>query len=276
MPKAILIGIDGSVYSTAAVDLGIQWAKKYDSILVGLGIIDEPTIRKPEPVPIGGSAFKEHRDSTLLEAARNNVQQHLDQFAQRCSAAGVDCKLLKDIGLPADKICLEAQRYDLIMLGKQTYYHSESQSRPDETLSQVLQSSPRPVVTVPSQIGNGNAIVIAYDGSLQAARTLQAFQSQQLVTNEEIHVVSVHTDPVIAARHADCAVEFLSFHAIQAKRHVVTSASPAQILLEQVNRLGAGLLVMGAYGQPKIREFLFGSVTRTVLSETKVPIFLYH
>ena len=33
---------------------------------------------------------------------------------------------------------------------------------------------------------------------------------------------------------------------------------------------------MGAYGQPVLREFLIGSVTRTILKECPVPVFCYH
>jgi nucleotide-binding universal stress UspA family protein len=33
---------------------------------------------------------------------------------------------------------------------------------------------------------------------------------------------------------------------------------------------------MGAYGQPTLREFFLGSVTRTVLTRATVPLFLYH
>ena len=46
MLRSVLVGMDGSEYSTAA-----------------LGIIDAPTISKPEPVPLGGSAYKVHRDA---------------------------------------------------------------------------------------------------------------------------------------------------------------------------------------------------------------------
>jgi nucleotide-binding universal stress UspA family protein len=33
---------------------------------------------------------------------------------------------------------------------------------------------------------------------------------------------------------------------------------------------------MGAYGQPVLREFFVGSVTRTALGECPIPLFLYH
>ena len=36
------------------------------------------------------------------------------------------------------------------------------------------------------------------------------------------------------------------------------------------------MLVMGAYGQPVLREFFIGSVTRTMLRGVRVPIFCFH
>lgn len=274
--RSILVGIDGSAYSAAAVEFGIQWAKKFDAMLVGLGVIDEPTIRQPEPVPIGGSSWKHERDEILVADARRKVEQFLGSFSLRCAEAGVSAKLLEDVGFPSDQVCREAQRYDLILLGKQTHYHFETQQYADETLTKVLKTSPRPVVTVPEALGTGNSIVVAYDGSLQAARTLQVFQSLRLDLSQEVHIVTVHTDHTEAVRHADRAIDFLGFHGIKAQRHVVTASSPAAVIIDQANQLGAGLLVMGAYGQSGIREFFFGSVTRTLLNETKIPLFLYH
>jgi nucleotide-binding universal stress UspA family protein len=90
-------------------------------------------------------------------------------------------------------------------------------------------------------------------------------------------VVSVAAEHATAARHADRAVEFLRSHEINVcPRPLASAAPPAEVILEQARQLGARLLVMGAYGQPAIREFFFGSVTRTVLKESPVPLFLYH
>jgi nucleotide-binding universal stress UspA family protein len=48
------------------------------------------------------------------------------------------------------------------------------------------------------------------------------------------------------------------------------------VILERARQLGARLLVMGVYGQPRLREFFIGSATRTVLRASTVPLFLYH
>ena len=40
--------------------------------------------------------------------------------------------------------------------------------------------------------------------------------------------------------------------------------------------LEAGLIVMGAYGRSPLREFFGTSLTRTILTESPVPLFVYH
>src|ERR1700704_775813 len=110
MLRSILVGIDGSAYSAAAVELGIRWSQHAGAVLVGLGIIDAPTISKPEPVPLGGSAYKVHHDASLLADASHKVGEFLEHCARLCAEAEVACQLLQDIGLPTEQILLEAQR----------------------------------------------------------------------------------------------------------------------------------------------------------------------
>jgi nucleotide-binding universal stress UspA family protein len=277
MPRSILVGLDGSAYGNAAVELGIEWAKQFNLLVVGLGIIDEPSIMQPEPVSLGGTAFKKDRSEAMLAEARHKVEALLEAFALRCADAGVASKLLEDVGAPADRIMLEAQRYDLIMLGRQTYFRFETQPSPDDTLREVVKNSPRPVIAVPDVYRRGKSVVVAYDGSLQAARTLQAYCGLGLGAFQPLHIVSVHADHLQAARCADRAIDFLGHHNLRAQPHpIASSEAPAQVVLKQLDALDASLLVMGAYGEPTLTEFIFGSMTRTILKEASTPVFLYH
>jgi nucleotide-binding universal stress UspA family protein len=276
--KGILVGLDGSPFSDSAVELGIRWAKRHDAMLVGLGIVDEPGIRGGEPVPLGGGSFKRQRDEALLADARHRVDRFLQRFSLQCAQAGVACKVLEDVGLPAQEIVIEAQRYDVILLGRRTYFHFETEEGPDDTVQRVVKDSPRPVVTVPnSSLRGGQGVLVAYDGSLQAARAVQAFQASQLQEGDAVTVASIGPAHAQAARVADRAVDFLRSHGVPAEPlPVVTDAPPDEALLEQVRKLHPVMVVMGAYGQPTWREFLLGSVTRTMLKLSPAPLFLYH
>lgn len=277
MLKAILVGLDGSPFSDRAVDLALRWAKNSDAMVAGLAIIDKPNIMGGESVPIGAGPYKQHADEIRLSRATSQAEQFLERFSLRCSEEGVSSKVLEDLGSPADLILKETQRFDLLLLGQQTNFHFATQDEPCETLPAVLRQTPRPVVAVPRYLGLGESVMIAYDGSMPAARALQAFWNTGLGVGREIHVVSVGNDHLEASRHADRAIDYLSHHGARAERHVPSPGSSiANVLIDKAKELGVGIMVMGSYGKSAIREFFLGSVTRDTLQGSTVPLFLYH
>lgn len=276
MLRSILVGLDGSPHSRDAAALGIDWARRYDAVLVGLGVIDEPEICRPEMVPIGASAIKREADEARLAQATGRVQQFLEQFSVQCAQAGVSSKVVQVVGDPAEQIVRQAQRYDLILLGHETHFHFATQEDACATLEKVLRNAPRPVARAAPAPQRENCVVVAYDGSVQAARALQAFQTL-LNRSPEVHVLTVGEDVDEVTQHVNRAVEFLGFHGITARPRVVSSSAPiGTVLLEEARRLNAGLMVMGAYGQPVVKEFFLGSVTRTLLKDGALPLFMFH
>ena len=276
MLRTLLVGIDGSPEGCGVMELAIRWAKQYDALLVGIGIIDEPGIHGPEEALVGAVYF-EKLNQSLLKDSRRSVDLVLERCGVQCAEAGVAFKPLEDVGTPYVQILREAQRYDLILLGRQTHFRFGWDAVSDDTLPRVLAASPRPVVAVPEKLPEGDTVLVAYDGSLQAARALAVFEASGLGQGRTINVVSACDEQQEAARVADVAVEFLRSHELKATAHPVSSyKSPSEAVLNMARELEAGLIVMGAYGQPVLREFFLGSVTRRVLSECEIPMFLYH
>ena len=280
MVRSILVGLDESSYSQAAVDVGVEWAKRFDCMLVGIGIIDEPSMRGPQARERLAPSYKAVYDGLVAEAS-HRVDQVLEQFTLKCSEERVSCKLLEDVGCPCEQIMLEAQRYDLIVLGQKSFFQFETSSRECDTLDKLLHATPRPVVVVPHHCRDdweGSGVLIAYDGSLQATRALQAFVASELNALGDVHVLSFQkTCQLEASKVADRAVEFLRFHDILAEPHTTTTPSCAsEAILDAAKQISAGLIVMGSYGRNSLVEFFLGSVTRNVLQKTEVPLFLYH
>lgn len=274
MLKSILVGLDGSQYSEVALELGIEWAKRCDALLVGLGIVDEPTIRSPEPIPLGGSAYRLERDEYRIAEARGKVERFLDSFNERCDQAGVSCKVIDEVGLPYKEILRESHRCDLVLLGHETHFHFETAEKADETLWHVLRRESRPVVIAPPQLQPGSSVVVAYDESPQADRALQAFQASGLDFGEEAVVLSIGTTEEQAGSQAEQAVEYLRAHGIRAASCPRMSSAPTgRIILDELGRCDARLLVMGVSKHSTLRDLLLGGVTKTVLRESPVPVF---
>jgi nucleotide-binding universal stress UspA family protein len=275
--QSILIGLDGSTYSESALQLGLRWARRTGARLTGIGIIDEPTICRPEPTGIGGGSYKRQRDECLLKDAQVRVAGFLEHFANRCTEAGVPHRVLQDAGLPSERILFEAEDFDLTLLGQRTYFHFETQTQPDETLEAVLRKGHRSIVAVGETVPESRSVVIAYDASRPAVRALEAFANAGLDQWEMVRVVSLAKQPAVAARRAEEGAKFLRAHNLQAdSRPAPVSRPVAESLLEQVRELGAGMLVMGAFGRSRLAESFTGSTTRAVLENSTTPVFLHH
>ncbi len=283
MIRSILVALDGSESDVAVEELSIQWAGHFDANLTGIAIVDDLGIQLTDD----GLIDRNVSEAIPVSAAGPTtltLRRGLQRFGARCREAGLFANVLAAIGSPHEQILLEAQRADLIVMGTRSHFEYGWEGVRGQTLGLVLKDCSRPVVAVPAILKHHEAmpasprpVVIAYDGSLQAACTLFTFQSSGLGHTRPVHVVSVAPELDDATRHADRALGFLRAHDVEVHGHPqATTRPPADVILEKVHDLGADLLVMGAYGQPTFREFVVGSVTRTVLAKSPVPIFCFH
>jgi nucleotide-binding universal stress UspA family protein len=278
MIKTILLVLDGQDADHASIDLVLRWSSDFGATLVGLGLLDESLVNPPEPVPLGGAEAKRTRDAARMNKQRQAVEHSRAAIAARCAQENVPFKPFDPVGLPVEEVAGEAQRYDLIVVPRPEPDDTDSiEEGSTAALWAILRATPRPVVAVPAQATPGKSIVIAYDGSLQAARAVQAFESSGLAAKHPLYVVAIDDDPEEAARRGSRAIDFLACHDRSAKLHTVTcTSSPSEHLMETAQSLNAGLIVMGAYGRRRIFEFFLGSVTRAMLAECPIPLFLYH
>ncbi len=274
MIRSILVGLNGSTDTPAVVDFAVQTAQRADAMLAVTGIIDVPTITHSEPVPLGGASFKYGRDAERIAKARKLSGEAIEQLIAKAHGAGVRYSLLPTVEDTGAQLVANAPRFDLIVLG-----HLGMLDIPDSrdpVLDYVLHHATRPVVSVPGRLGKNPATVIAYDGSLQANRALQLFTAVWHPIHE-VHVVSADQEQAVATQHAEIAREYLHRHGIEPTTHAFANGvTPAEVILDVVDRISPELLVMGAYGKPSWREFFFGTVTKSILAKNAVPMFLYH
>jgi nucleotide-binding universal stress UspA family protein len=274
MIRNLLVGLDGSPYGDAAVELGVRWARQTHAALCGLTVVDELAICGS--LPGRGSRYPHLlREAGLLAKARCRTDQVLERFTARCAEAGVPYHLLHEVGAPAECILSQAANFDLTLLGQRTHFEYGTEDIPDQTLGAVLHNSPRPVVAVPLRVPESGPVVVAYNGSPAAGRALEAFQQSGLAKWEPVYVVSVDRNKETADRHATEGALFLSHRGIAAQaRPEVTAGLPASALLQQVKELGAAMLVLGAYGRSNVWSFIFGSTTQAILEESDAVLFL--
>jgi len=147
----------------------------------------------------------------------------------------------------------------------------------------IIFGSGRPTIVMPhTRKGSGglswNTVVVAWDFSRPAARAV-ADALPILEKAKRVHVVTVKNEKVIDTRRsgADLA-KHLSHHGVKINLEAVDAAGRkiGDVLKSFVTSHKGDLLVMGAYGHSRVREFILGGATRNMLSRPPVPILLSH
>lgn len=240
--------------------------------------IDTPWLDRPQAVGIGGSAFKLGTEARLLAAAHAGADALSAAFSQSATRAGVRHAVHVTEGDPAASIMTRAAISDLIVMARGATFWGGEDDTVSPTVRGVLRQGARPVLMPPPQPAPGEAILVGFDGSIAAARSLHMLALLGLGIGRPVRVVSIATDQEVAGARAAAAVALLRAHGVvdAAPVAIRSTADPATIILQQAQAMGAGMLAIGAFGHAGLREFLFGSCTQTLLRDSPYALFVHH
>lgn len=117
-------------------------------------------------------------------------------------------------------------------------------------------------------------IAIGWNGSLEAARAVAVTTDFARAADSVTILAAGEGEPHGAT--ADELVEYYRLRGVTAEVHRFDARKPGAALLEKAAEVGAGLLIMGAYGHSHERETLFGGNTQTVVDTAQFPVVLAH
>jgi nucleotide-binding universal stress UspA family protein len=121
----------------------------------------------------------------------------------------------------------------------------------------------------------GDTIAVAWNGSTESTRAV-AGALPLLMNADQIHILTA-ASPRTEVERGDGLAKYLSWHGVSCEHHPMYPTNEVGAALLTTSReLGADLLVMGGYGRSRVRELVFGGVTRTVLGQYDLPILLAH
>ena len=217
----------------------------------------------------------------LQDVMDATAKKSADVFEQACKAAGntsVETRLVGNEA--ADTVLLHARYSDLVIIGQAD--RSPGQGRTTQGfVEQVLLGAGRPVIIVPHSgkiTSFGKRVLFAWDASREAARA--ASDAMPILSNADVVEVVV-INPASSNEHGpqpgtDFAL-YLSRQGVNAEvRSVTSSMDVGNTLLSHAADFGADLMVMGAYGHSRLREWVLGGATQTVLNTMTVPVLMTH
>jgi nucleotide-binding universal stress UspA family protein len=145
-----------------------------------------------------------------------------------------------------------------------------------EAFQQILADEQRPTLVAQEGLTVGGPIAVAWDGGKEASRAART----ALPLLQKASKVVILAAPASSARYFDPGrlQAFFAVRGVTAEVHVLSqSGEPAPILIAGAKEAGANLLVAGAFGHPRLQEFIFGGATRSFLNASDAPsLFLSH
>jgi nucleotide-binding universal stress UspA family protein len=123
-----------------------------------------------------------------------------------------------------------------------------------------------------------NRVLFAWDNEPESAKALHC-SLQWIETPAEAHVLVVDPDGVSSGPNpGDGAAAFLARRNLKVSVDRMPSVGKtiAEVILEHATDINADLIVMGAYGHSRLREWLLGGTTREVFEKAKIPVFTAH
>ncbi len=210
-----------------------------------------------------------------LQAKVAEELERLGEMFRRCAQpARRSIEWRSSSHFPNEVIAAQARAADLVIIGRDPL-HDDNFHTYDP--GAIILACGRPVLVLPNGVNRVHAsrVLIAWKDSREARRAVSD-ALPFLSAAEAVIVAAVGPSEIeLATREQiDDVADFLQRHGvtIDAKVAIPTREADAHVLLRLVDERKADLIVAGAYGRSRLSEWIFGGVTRSLLTRSKVPI----
>jgi nucleotide-binding universal stress UspA family protein len=276
MIKDLVVNLSGGDSRDVAAEYAVSMAQSYGAHVVGVAFVYEPVIPGSLLGGIPTDLIEVQRDENA-KAAKAAVAN----FESRARTAGVSAETrLLDASMAgaSDLFGRIARRFDIAVIG---------QAKPEQGVSEelliegALFGSGRPVIIVPQtqvQPIKLDAMMICWDGSRPAARAIaDAIPLMARAKTVEIVVVTGERDKSGEITGTNMK-RHLARHGVTVEitRISAGNADVQSAILKHAATTRTDFIVMGGYGHSRLREFILGGVTRSILKSMQVPVLMSH
>ncbi|MBB4002129.1 MAG: universal stress protein [Aurantimonas endophytica] len=256
----------------AALRLCEQNGSHLSVLLIGI----EPSPPVAEYAAVAESWVLERQEAAKALAKGADAVRAV--LAKSDISADLDCRLAEQAAV-ASEVGRHALYSDLVFVGPELAQSGERLKA--ATLKGALFEAQRPLLMAPQ---NGNAtlqprrVLVAWSSHPEAARAVRE-GIEILAAAEMVHVTMV--DPRASEwgdgpePGADIAA-YLARHGAKVTVDRLPSGgnAVADVLRQHATDIDADMIMMGAYGHSRLREWIFGGVTRSVTESPPLSLFL--
>jgi nucleotide-binding universal stress UspA family protein len=270
--KNILLPLARDSVEGERLNLAVTIAREHEARLTALYMLPAVNIPGYLASYIPDEVIDEQR--RLAEVAAAEAKTEFLALAER---EGVGAEWRQADGDPRDVVALNARYADLVLVAQSDRERVSNNGY--DLAEELVLSAGRPVLAVP-YAGRfpdvGQTVLVAWTPTREATR---AVHDAMPFLERAKQVIAYSVNPPDADHIAGADIcAHLARHGVRAEAHhaIATDIEVGDTLLSAVSDYGADMLVMGAYGHSRLREFALGGATRSLLQHMTVPVLMAH
>ena len=278
----IITCIDGSAITSAVTEAGKWAAKKLNKPLCFLHIIEKSQQHGADDytgaIGLGAqSALLE--EMTILDEQKSKLaltlgNDLLDSVAEDAATYGIETvETMQRHGDIVEELMALEQLTRLIVIGRKGAGHAHEFKALGSHIETLLRKATQPIFIVPEAFSPPKSFMIAYDGRESADRTLQKVLDGGLLHGIDCHLVAVKNNEVMLKEKFDTAKNKLIERGLNVIPVLLEGDINEQLTRYQQEQ-NIELIVMGAFGHSRLRQFFVGSNTLKMLENTEVPLII--
>ncbi|MDX8530808.1 universal stress protein [Mesorhizobium sp. VK25A] len=264
--KTIVVNLAVDADPAPMVRLAADLAERFDAHLIGLAAADVPPL-----VSTGEGLVYE---GEVMQVQRTEIEKRLAAMSEifwQLVPASVSSEWSQYICGPTRALGRVARSADLVV----TADGGENVFRAVDIASLVLGAG-RPVLVTARNAEHvlGRTVLVAWKDGREARRALSD-SLPLLAKAKEVVIATMERESGEDVRDslADAAV-FLEQHGIMARTEVIAGEADGDRLVAFARSIHADVIVSGAYGHSRLREWAFGGVTRSLIGESGISRLL--
>lgn len=280
----LLAFIDGSTYAQSVLDHAAWVATTIAASVDVVHVIGRRDLSST-PVDLSGSLELGARRSLLNDLAEHDAQRA--KLAQQRGRLIVDAgvKRLLEAGVPSATAKLRKgdvveavqeleKEADLVLIGKRGEAADFAKLHLGSNLERVVRVSSKPVLVASRAYQPVRRFLVAFDGGPSVMKAINHIATGKLFPGLEGHLVTAGKDNPDTRGKLEAAAKVLRSAGFTIHTHV-EDGEPDKVIASHAEADHIDLLVMGAYGHSRIRNFIIGSTTAEMVRLVKRPVMLF-
>lgn len=280
MTDLVMACIDGSNSSPSVCDYATWASRRLSAPLTFLHVLDHSEY--PIEPNLSGSIGLGAREALLEELTALDEQRNrlaLEQgkvmlagAQERAEQAGLKGTLTRQRHGDLVEALQDVQdETRLFVLGREGEHPSAHHV--GSNLESVVRTLHRPILVTVDEYREPTQVMIAFDGSETMRKGMETLAKSPLLKGLPIHVVKVDADKPECHDQLAWAHDVLKDAGFDVQTTLLDGEVEATLRsFKEAHQID--LMVMGAYGHSRIREFLVGSNTTKMISRATVPMLL--